>query len=64
MTFIYWCVNSKGIKSNFRSAAVLDVGLQIPDENGETTVIVAMDVDRSISIYEDAIDYALERMMR
>ena len=62
MTFIYWCVNDNGIKSNFRSTALLDVGMRIPEENGSTTIIVDMDIEKHISIYEDVIDLAIERM--
>lgn len=62
MTFIYWCVNDNGVKSNFRSTAVLDVGMHIPDINGSTTVIIGMDIEKHISVYDDAIDFALERM--
>ena len=64
MTFIYWCVNENGVKSNFRSQALLDIGLRVPDDNGGTATIVNMDIEKNISIYDDAIDFAIERMMR
>ena len=59
MTFIYYCVNDNGIKTNFRSTALLSIGMRIPEGAGFTT-IVNMDAEREISVYDDAIDFGLE----
>jgi hypothetical protein len=31
MMFTYWCVNDNGIKSSFRSEAIIDIGVKTPD---------------------------------
>lgn len=56
MRFIYFCKDDNGIESSFLSKAFLEPGMRIPAANGKTTTIIDLQVERSISVYEDAMD--------
>ena len=48
VTFIYWYVNTSGIKTNFQSTAFLEVGMTVIDDFGVLATIVEMDILKEI----------------
>ena len=44
ITFIYWCVNANGVKTSFQSTAFLEIGMEIPVEDGVSARIIEIDV--------------------
>lgn len=63
-TFIYYCKDDAGTETTFCSKACLTPGMRIPADNGTETTIIDMDIETHISVFEDAIDFAIDRMMR
>ena len=63
-TFIYYCENSDGIKMSFFSKALLEPGLTVFDDNHNPFTIIDLDLYKPISVYEDAIEHTIERLMR
>ena len=64
MTFIYWCVNSDGVVTNFKSGAYLEIGMNVSDKYGETARIIEMDVIKDLYSARDfAEEYDLNYLM-
>lgn len=40
VAFIYWCVRTDGVKVNFKSTALLDVGMEVPVDDDNTLAVI------------------------
>ena len=57
--FIYWCLSDNGVKFNFRSKALIEVGIRFEDTEFGSSIILSMDIDNPISVYEEDYTYGL-----